>query len=144
MNATGTGLIGLGPPIASVLLNQINTVSAEPVMTNVFAQNLTSDNYITLFLSRDDDPESTAISQLTVSETLPGYESILQQAKLPLAFNLAPEIALGEPLYWKTYTDPDGILGPDGQPIDLKSRVPGAPDGTVVVTFDSGDTLPRE
>ncbi|KAG8854725.1 hypothetical protein FRB96_007410 [Tulasnella sp. 330] len=143
LNATGTGLIGLGPPIASVLLNQIDAVSAEPVMTNIFAQNLTSDNYITLFLSRDDDPESTAISQLTVSETLPGYESILQQTKLPLALNLAPEITFREPLYWKTYTDPNGILGPDGQVIALESQVPGAPNGTVVVTFDSGDTLPQ-
>ncbi|KAG8854723.1 hypothetical protein FRB96_007408 [Tulasnella sp. 330] len=142
-NDTGTGLIGLGPPIASVLVEQIQTISVEPPMSNIFAQNLTSDNYITLFLSRDDDPESTAISQLTVSEPLPGYESILQQSKLPVPLNLADEIKYGEAQYWKTYTDPNGVLGPDGQPISLKSKVHGAPDSALVVTFDSGDTLPQ-
>ncbi|KAG8884406.1 hypothetical protein FRB98_002416 [Tulasnella sp. 332] len=140
---TSTGLIGLGPPIASILLEQIQTFSVEPPMSNIFAQNLTSDNYITLFLSRDDDPESTAISQLTVSEPLPGYESILQQSKLPVPLNLAEEIKYGEAQYWKTYTDPNGVLGPDGQPISLKSKVHGAPDNALVVTFDSGDTLPQ-
>ncbi|KAG8889236.1 hypothetical protein FRB98_005248 [Tulasnella sp. 332] len=87
-------------------------------------------------------PISTAISQLAISETLPGFESVLQQTALPLPLSVAREIAAGESLFWKTYTDPNGVLGPDGQPIILESQVPGAPNGTVVVTFDSGTSLP--
>ncbi|KAG8883917.1 hypothetical protein FRB97_005591 [Tulasnella sp. 331] len=82
------------------------------------------------------------ISQLAISETLPGFESVLQQTALPLPLSVAREIAAGESLFWKTYTDPNGVLGPDGQPIILESQVPGAPNGTVVVTFDSGTSLP--
>ncbi|KAG8853835.1 hypothetical protein FRB96_007975 [Tulasnella sp. 330] len=83
-------------------------------------------------------------TQLAISETLPGFESVLQQTALPLPLSVAREIAAGESLFWKTYTDPNGVLGPDGQPIILESQVPGAPNGTVVVTFDSGTSLPCE
>ena len=45
--------------------------------------------------------------------------------------------------HWQTYTDKNGFIGPDGNPIDYDSIVPSAPDGQLVVVFDSGFTLPQ-
>ena len=36
-----------------------------------------------------------------------------------------------------------GVIGPDGQPIQVKSFVPSAPDNELVVVIDSGYTLPQ-
>ena len=41
--------------------------------------------------------------------------------------------------HWQALTDKDdGIIGPDGQPIQVGSIVPKAPDGEYVAVFDSG------
>ena len=45
--------------------------------------------------------------------------------------------------HWQAYTDANGIIGPDGQPISVKSIVPSAPKGQLVAVFDSGYTLPQ-
>lgn len=44
--------------------------------------------------------------------------------------------------HWQALTDEDtGIIGPDGQPIMIKSIVPFAPDGVYVAVIDSGYKL---
>lgn len=49
-----------------------------------------------------------------------------------------------EDQHWSVYTDKDvGLVGPDGNPIVVDSIVPKAPDGQMVVVFDSGFTLPQ-
>ncbi|KAG8988222.1 hypothetical protein FRB94_003194 [Tulasnella sp. JGI-2019a] len=136
-----SGLIGLGPPIISNILATIDTISAVPVMNSIFEQNTTSQNYITLYLARDDDPDSTSTSQLTVSEPLTGYESILQQAKLPVAILSEQGRTTGVAQTWTAFTDVNGVLGPDGQPIYMTSVVPSAWNGTVATLFDSGTTM---
>ncbi|KAG8889977.1 hypothetical protein FRB98_001712 [Tulasnella sp. 332] len=138
-----SGLIGLGPSIISNVFLTVNDVSAGPMMNRIFEQNMTSQNYITLFLSRDDDPESTAISQMTISEPLPGYESIIQQQKLPVVLTSKQNLIAGAQQFWTTYTDVNGVLGSDGQPIIVQSTVEGAWEGTLVTVFDSGSSLPQ-
>ncbi|KAG8881980.1 hypothetical protein FRB97_008848 [Tulasnella sp. 331] len=140
---SGYGLIGLGPTAVSVVLQDLLSVAGAPPMNNIFTQNSTSQNYITFYLSRNDDPADTTAGQMSISEPLPGYESILQQAKLPVALTDAGEISNKYPEHWKTYTDPNGILGPDGQPINIQSQVTGAYPDTLVAVFDSGFTFPQ-
>ncbi|KAG9012464.1 hypothetical protein FRB94_006080 [Tulasnella sp. JGI-2019a] len=134
------GLVGLAPTITSSIYTIFQSIDAVPMMNGIFEQNMTSQNYITLLLSRDYDPDSTAGSHMTVSEPLPGYESILQQSKLPVAIE---DVSGGEIQFWMTYTDADGVLGSDGQPIPLKSKVASAWEGTLVAVFDSGYTSPQ-
>lgn len=44
--------------------------------------------------------------------------------------------------HWQALTDKNiGIIGPDGQPINVGSIVPNAPDGELVAVFDSGFTF---
>ena len=44
--------------------------------------------------------------------------------------------------HWQALTDKDkGIVGPDGQVIQVSSIVPKAPDGQLVTVFDSGFTF---
>jgi hypothetical protein len=44
--------------------------------------------------------------------------------------------------HWQALTDKDkGIIGPDGQVIQVSSIVPKAPKGQLVTVFDSGFTF---
>lgn len=49
---------------------------------------------------------------------------------------------IDEDQHWQALTDKDkGIIGPDGQVIQYDSIVPKAPDGQLVIVFDSGFTF---
>ncbi|TDL23415.1 hypothetical protein BD410DRAFT_787244 [Rickenella mellea] len=76
--------------------------------------------------------------EITVGEIVPGLESITSQAKLPA---LKDEYNIQ---HWQTLLDKDGIIGPDGQPISVKSTVSDVdqPDQLRVV-FDTGFSLPQ-
>jgi hypothetical protein len=43
--------------------------------------------------------------------------------------------------HWQALTDNDGIIGPDGNSIRVKSIVPNAPKGQFVAVIDSGYVL---
>ncbi len=44
--------------------------------------------------------------------------------------------------HWQALTDKNiGIIGPDGQAIQISSIVPAAPGGELVAVFDSGYTF---
>ncbi|KAI0357462.1 aspartic peptidase A1 [Trametes cingulata] len=134
------GLIGLGPNTGSVIRDKLDTASADSVLDRIFSQNTTSANFLTILLNRDGDPASPATGQLTISEVLPQYSNITSMPKLPVT---KVHKLTDEDQHWQVYTDVDGVLGPDGQPIKVDSIVPSAPDGQLVVVFDSGFTLPQ-
>lgn len=143
-----SGLVGLGPSVASVVEQTAGGPGAGPMMDRIFQQNLTTQNYISFLLSRDGDPGDAVVGQLSVSEPIPGYEFILQQTKLPVLRPSTLEIVellsgQAPEQHWTTYTDPNGVIGPDGQPIPVSSLVKDVPKDTVVAVFDSGFTFPQ-
>ncbi|KAG8872302.1 hypothetical protein FRB97_007777 [Tulasnella sp. 331] len=138
-----TAVLGLGPaPYGSTIYRLLgNSTSGLPMMQNIFMQNATSDNYITLLLPRAFDPVSPTFGEMTISELIPGKEAIANQTKLPLTFLNATSPGF----HWNTATDLDGIIGPDGMPITIKSEttlpLPVTGNGRLVGVFDSGYTL---
>ncbi|OCH88665.1 acid protease [Obba rivulosa] len=134
------GLIGLGPPTGSVIRKKVDDARGDSVLNRIFSQNTTASNYLTILLNRAGDPMSNFTGQVSVSEVVPGYEAVQQMPKL--AVEMTHKLT-DEDQHWQTYTDVNGIIGPDGQPIQVDSIVPKAPDGQLVVIFDSGYTLPQ-
>lgn len=52
------------------------------MLTRLFSQNKTSDNYITFLLDRKGDPTDPFTGQFTISEIVPGFENITTMPKL--------------------------------------------------------------
>lgn len=134
------GLIGLGPNTGSVILDKLDNDSGNSVLNRIFSQNTTSANYLSLLLDRKSRVNQTFTGQLTISETVPGYENILTMPKLEVD---KVHKLTDEDQHWQTVTDEYGVIGPDGQPIKVKSIVPSAPKNKLVAVFDSGYTLPQ-
>ncbi|KAH8081983.1 aspartic peptidase A1 [Cristinia sonorae] len=134
------GLIGLGPNSGSTILDKIDDKSANSVLDRIFSQNTTTANYLTMLLDRLGDHGSNITGTLTVSELAPGYEKIATMPKLPV--DKVHRLTDADQ-HWQVYTDPDGVIGPDGLPIKVKSIVPSAPDNQLVAVFDSGYTFPQ-
>ena len=134
------GLIGLGPNTGSVIRDKIDDASGDSVLGRIFSLNTTSANYLTVLLNRLDDPDSPATGHLTISEPLSQYTNITSMPKLSVE---KVHKLTDEDQHWQVYTDANGVIGPDGNPIDVDSIVPSAPDGQLVVVFDSGFTLPQ-
>ncbi|TBU23206.1 aspartic peptidase A1 [Dichomitus squalens] len=134
------GLIGLGPNTGSVIRDKIDDATGDSVLDRIFTQNTTNANYLTVLLNREGDPTSPATGQLTISETLPQYPNITSMPKLPVT---KVHKLTDEDQHWQVLTDVNGVIGPDGQPIQIDSIVPSAPDGQLVAVFDSGFTLPQ-
>ena len=107
----------------------------------MFEQNSSSDDYITLMLSRNADPGNQTTGQFTISSVVPGFENITSQPQLPVK---KVHKLTDKDQHWQILTDKDnGIIGPDGQPIQYSSIVPGAPSGQVVAVLDSGFSFPQ-
>ncbi|KAI0669255.1 acid protease [Trametes maxima] len=135
------GLIGLGPNTGSVIRDKIDNASGDSVLDRIFSQNTTSANYLTILLNREgDNVTSPSTGQLTISEVLPEYSKITSMPKLQVT---KVHRLTDEDQHWQVLTDVNGVIGPDGQPIAVDSIVPSAPDGQLVVVFDSGFTLPQ-
>lgn len=134
------GLIGLGPNTGSVILDKLDDDSGNSVLNRIFSQNSTSANYLTLLLGRESAANQTFTGQLTISELVTGFESITSMPKLTVE---TVHKLTDEDQHWQVYTDAHGVIGPDGQAIDVDSIVPDAPDDQLVVVFDSGYTLPQ-
>ncbi|KAH0831986.1 aspartic peptidase domain-containing protein [Lanmaoa asiatica] len=135
------GLIGLGPNSGSSIYDKLSGDSGNSAINRIFQQNSSSNNYITLMLSRSGDPGSQITGQFTLSSIVPGFENIMNQPQLPVekVYKLTDKDQ-----HWQMLTDKDvGIIGPDGQPIQYSSIVPKAPSGQLVAVLDSGFTLPQ-
>ena len=78
--------------------------------------------------------------QWTIAEVVPGFENITSQPKLDIV--TVPGLTDFDQ-HWQMYTDKNGIIGPDGNPIEYESIVHKAPDGELVAVIDSGFTLPQ-
>lgn len=140
------GLMGIGPNEASQISDKLSGTAGDNLITNIFSQSSnTSNNFITLLLNRHGDPGQNYTGQMTIGEYVPGFENVtsMPQIDVESVFKL-----LGSDQHWQALTDKNnGIIGPDGQVIQYDSIVPKAPDGQMVVVFDSGFTfnqVPRD
>ncbi|GLB38616.1 putative peptidase A1 family protein [Lyophyllum shimeji] len=138
------GLLGLGPNKGSVIRKKLDGNTGDTLLTHIFQQNQ-SDSYITFLLDRKSDPGDAFTGQLTIGEVAKGFENITSMPKLDVD---TVNRLLSSDQHWQALTDKDmGIIGPDGNPIQVKSIVPSAPDGQFVAVFDSGFTfsqVPRD
>lgn len=135
------GLIGLGPNTGSTIRDELDDKEeGDSVLSRIFSQNTTTQNYLTLLLDRKGDPSDPFTGKLSISEPIPGFENITSQPKLPV--DKVHRLTDADQ-HWQTFTDVNGVIGPDGQPIAIDSIVPKADDGELVVIFDSGFTLPQ-
>ncbi|CAL1712375.1 unnamed protein product [Somion occarium] len=134
------GLIGLGPNTGSTIRDEIDNNSGDSVLSRIFSQNATSHNYLTMLLDRQGDTSDPFTGQLSISELIPGFENVTDMPKLTV--DKVHRLTDADQ-HWQTFTDINGVIGPDGQPIKINSIVPKADDGELVVIFDSGYTLPQ-
>lgn len=135
------GLIGLGPNSGSSIYKKLDGNSGNNPINRIFEQTSSSNDYITMMLSRKGDPGSNITGQFTIGEIVPGFENITSMPKLPIE-KVYKVTDVDQ--HWQIVTDKDnGIIGPDGQAIQYSSIAPKAPDGTIVGVLDSGFTLPQ-
>lgn len=140
-NAFGTGLIGLGPNYGSQIHSKLGNSQGDAVLDRIFQQNTATPNYLTILLGRDDDPSDKFPGDLTVGEVVPGYEAITSQPKLPVS-----QVSLNDlgDQHWQTLLDADGVIGPDGKSIDIKTVVKSTSNKKrLTAVFDSGFSLPQ-
>ncbi|KAF7981218.1 hypothetical protein HWV62_34561 [Athelia sp. TMB] len=131
------GIIGLGPfstsAIVVALTTKTTTVQGLPPLDNIFQQSPNTPNFLTVLLGRASDPDHNYPGDLTIMEILPGYEAVLEQPKLPVA------LAQHGNQHWSTLLDADGFIGPDGEPIPVKTGVKSTKNKKqLTVMFDTG------
>ncbi|TDL23417.1 acid protease [Rickenella mellea] len=145
-NLPAKGLIGLGPSSASVIRQKVGNSTGNPPLDRIFQQNMTTPNFLSVLLDRAaDDAAGTSdpldhAGQLTVGEIISGLEAINNQPKLAAL----KDSGTGKPEHWQTSLDPDGVIGPDGQPIVVFSAVPSNKNSSLLqIMFDTGFTYPQ-
>ncbi|OJA17757.1 hypothetical protein AZE42_04865 [Rhizopogon vesiculosus] len=133
------GLIGLGPYSGSVIRDLGRTPAADPPLDRIFRSNDSISNFLAVLLDRSNDPDEPYPGDLAIGEVLAGYEDVSTQPKLPVTSVMIPGNQ-----HWMTLLDENGIIGPDGQPITIKTQVTNSsyPRNATVV-FDTGFTFPQ-
>ncbi|EGN98610.1 hypothetical protein SERLA73DRAFT_89540 [Serpula lacrymans var. lacrymans S7.3] len=137
-------LIGLGPGQGSMIRFLGNSSAADPPLDRIFRQNTSTPNYLSVLLGRSDDPEEPYPGELTVGEVLSNYTGILNQPKLDVTIGnfTMDSVHLGQ--HWQTLLDQNGIIGPDGETIPIKTVVNNSIDpNKATVAFDTGYTYPQ-
>jgi hypothetical protein len=133
------GIIGLGPPQGSVVLEQtyekFNTTGGDPFLNRVFAQNMSTPNYITFTLDRTETPDKPFDSVFTIGEIIPGLEAVNSYPKMPVQI-VDPKDFQGQ--HWSL--EVDAIIGPDGKEIKVSSGIPKA--DKLVAVLDTGFSFP--
>lgn len=140
-NVDGSGLIGLGPNFGSQVHSALNDPKGDAPLDRIFQQNASTPNFLTILLSRDDDPGEKFPGDLTIGEVLPGYEAITNAPKLPVTV-LSSKNQVNQ--HWQTVLDADGVIGPDGKSIDINTVVSSTSNKKqLTAVFDSGFSLPQ-
>ncbi|KAH7885425.1 aspartic peptidase domain-containing protein [Phlebopus sp. FC_14] len=137
--ATGAdGLIGLGPSSGSSIRYNGNSSAANPPLDRIFTSNTSISPFIAILLQRSDDPEEPYPGDLSIGEVLSQYQDIYNAPKHPVT-----TVSLNGGQHWQILLDENGIIGPNGQPISIKTQVTGAQSNNATVVFDTGFTLPQ-
>ncbi|KAI0315897.1 aspartic peptidase domain-containing protein [Amylostereum chailletii] len=136
-NPENQGVIGLGPNSGSSIHSSLKgDSSGDTVIDRIFRQNTSTPNFISVLLGRSDDPDDRYPGDITVGEVLSGYDAISAQPHLPVTllsgFNAGNQ-------HWQVLLDEDGIIGPDGQPVNFTTG--NKKQATAI--FDTGFSFPQ-
>lgn len=137
-NPSGEGLIGLGPNEESSIHTALNNPNGDTPLDRIFRENASTPNYITIYLGRSDDPTDPFPGELTIGKPVEGFENVTSMAKLPVF-----KVPASGGQHWQTLLDANGVIGPDGQPVQVTSHVKGGGEDSLNVIFDSGYSLPQ-
>lgn len=134
----GVGLIGLGPNRGSNIKDVLKTSAGNAVLDRIFLSNTSTPNYLTTLLGRSDDPTDLYPGDITIGELVPGFENVTQMPKIPVA-----QVSVRDQgdQHWQILLDKDGIIGPDGKPINVTSIVDGG--NRLNAVLDTGFSLPQ-
>jgi len=136
------GTLGLGPNSGSrnhASLN--NQPQGDTVLDRIFRQNVTTPNILTILLGRSNDPTKKYPGDITVGEILQGLENITNQPRVPVT---ALPVSDAVDQHWQVLLDEDGIIGPNGQPIQVQSGVKSTQNRTqLTAMFDTGFSFPQ-
>lgn len=117
----GTGLIGLGPNSGSNVWTALKPdPAAVTFLDSIFAQNTSTPNFMTIILGRTEDPTDVFPGDFTIGEVHPNYTDVTNAPKL-----LVTDVPLREQgdQHFQILLDKDGLLGPDGQALKIKTKV---------------------
>ena len=137
-NPSGEGLIGLGPNTGSEVHATLNNANGDTPLDRIFRQNTSTPNILTIYLGRSDDPTDPFPGDLTIGAPIPDYANVTTMPKLPVF-----EVSSASGQHWQAELDADGVLGPDGQPVQVTSHVKNGNKNKLNVIFDTGFSLPQ-
>ena len=139
----GYGLIGLGPSAGSAVLETLNSSAGDPPIDRIFRQDTSVPNFISVLLNRPNDTREAYTGEMTIGEVLPLFQNISSQPKVPVSLL---QSSLSSAQHFSVFLDPDGIIGPDGNAINLTSNASLAPSHDshqLQMIFDTGCPLPE-
>jgi hypothetical protein len=139
-NPEGQGLIGLGPNVGSNIHSALKgELKGDTVLDRIFRQDPSTPNILTILLSRSNDSAEQYSGEITVSEIITGLETITNQPKLTV--KTVPSSRSGDQ-HWQVLLDPNGIIGPDGRPIAVSTKVSSTQSQSrLTAVFDTGFTF---
>jgi len=96
---------------------------------------------MTVWLGRSDDPDDVdkLPGEITIGELVVGRENITSQPKLPVTRVGKGVSTLNQ--HWQITLDKNGIIGPDGHPVNVTSILGGSRNLTAIL--DTGFSLPQ-
>ncbi|EIN04390.1 acid protease [Punctularia strigosozonata HHB-11173 SS5] len=142
------GVIGLGPDISSDIVELdieeggSNPLRTHSVLSRIFSQNKTSQNFMSLLLTRTNDTEEDFEGEITISTLITGFENVTSMPRLPVVNASVLDARFQFAQHLTVATDPDPVVV-NGHRIRSHSIVPHIDPGRMVATFDSGFTVPQ-
>ncbi|KAK0504252.1 aspartic peptidase domain-containing protein [Armillaria luteobubalina] len=135
----GKGVLGLGPTSGSNIYYNLTTSDGYTVLDHIFLQDTSAPNYLTVLLGRTQDPPDVFPGEISIGELLDGYSNVESEPKLAATIN-----PVGESLdqHFQILLDQDGIIGPDGKPISITTKVKQTPNSEqATAVLDTGFAL---
>jgi hypothetical protein len=134
-----SSFIGLGPNSGSRIHSSLNSPSGDTVLDRIFQQNVSTPNILTILLERSNDPAEMYPGDITVGEIFPGMENITNEPHVSVTA-LPPVDSADQ--HWQVLIDENGIIGPDGNPIQVQTGVQStANPNQLTVVFDTGSSF---
>lgn len=131
-----SGIIGMSlsttdeSAINSLIAAAGNDTAGHNPITNIFAQNTSAPNFITILLGRDDDLAGVSEGAFTISELIQGLENVTE----------TPQLARQGPGPGRYTVLLDGF-SVNGQNVMLNSSIAGVPSGQSLASLDTGATF---
>lgn len=110
-----------------------NVTMYQNAISNIFAEDASSPNYLSILLGREGDPGGIPEGTFTISELIPGLENITDT---PRSYLQGHRVDSGA---WAIQLD--GLIV-NGNHIALNSSVPNTPSGSSLAAIDTGTTYP--